>query len=495
MMDDVQNTLIDNNLKNIKSTQNGIKSPKKSIESSDYSQVTHPDGGTRAWMVMICSFCCNGILFGIINSSGVFHQEFSKYLESVNDTAASRKAALVESLSMGTVFVMSPVSGVLTDSIGLRMTTFLGGAIASGGMLLSSFCDYNVDALNFTFGVMYGFGGALAYTPSLAILGHYFKKRLGIVNGLVTSGSSTFTVIMSYLIDWLLKNVKIAWTFRILAMLVAVIMGCAIVFKPLNVVDKKDAKTSCKTAFNVSIWKNKKYIIWAILVPFSLFGYFVIYVHMPKFVEVTISKDADGKLPVTCIGITSFVGRLIFGYIADLPNVNRIYLQQLALFMMGVMTMLMPACNSFWLLLATTLCLGLFDGCFISMLGPVAFTLCGQDGATQAIGFILGLCSVPLTLGPYLAGTLYDQTGSYVTAFVCAGIPPIIGSIALFSINFVKSPEVITDSAEEPLQNHTHLNGDLINDSLSPIKKDEYLNSSDTVDQRREGDQNKTNLT
>ncbi|KAB0802922.1 hypothetical protein PPYR_05108 [Photinus pyralis] len=491
-MDDVQSTLIDNNL-NVKSMQNGVKSPKKLIENSDRSQVIPPDGGARAWMVVICSFCCNGILFGIINSSGVFHREFSTYLESINDTAASRKAALVESLSMGTVFVMSPVAGVLTDSIGLRTTTFLGGAIASGGMLVSSFCDYNVDALNFTFGVMYGFGGALAYTPSLAILGHYFKKRLGIVNGIVTSGSSTFTIVMSYLIDWLLKNVKIAWTFRILALLVAVIMGCAVVFKPLNFVEKKDAKTMCKTAFNVSIWKNKKYVIWALLIPFSLFGYFVVYVHMPKFVEVVISKDADGKLPVTCIGITSLFGRLIFGYLADLPKVNRIYLQQLALFVMGVMTMLMPACDTFGLLLATTLCLGLFDGCFISMVGPVAFKLCGQDGATQAIGFILGLCSVPLTLGPYLAGALYDKTGSYVTAFVCAGIPPIIGSIALFAIKFVKSPATVADAAEQPLQKHKHLNGDILNDSLSYNKKDEYLNSSDAVGQRCEGGPNVTN--
>jgi len=39
-------------------------------------------------------------------------------------------------------------------------------------------------------------------------------------------------------------------------------------------------------------------------------------------------KDADSKLPVMCIGITSGIGRLIFGYIADQPKVNRIFLQQ-----------------------------------------------------------------------------------------------------------------------------------------------------------------------
>lgn len=55
--------------------------------------------------------------------------------------------------------------------------------------------------------------------------------------------------------------------------------------------------------------------------------YFVPYVHIGKFVSMTF-KDADSKLPVMCIGITSGIGRLVFGYIADLPKVNRILLQQ-----------------------------------------------------------------------------------------------------------------------------------------------------------------------
>ena len=48
--------------------------------------------------------------------------------------------------------------------------------------------------------------------------------------------------------------------------------------------------------------------------------------------------------------------------------------------------------------------LGIFDGCFITMLGPIAYDLCGPSGASQAVGFLLGLCSIPLTIGPLIAG-------------------------------------------------------------------------------------------
>jgi len=63
-----------------------------------------------------------------------------------------------------------------------------------------------VEVLYITYGLLYGIGASLAYTPSLAILGHYFKNYLGLVNGIVTSGSSFFTMIIPYFVDYLLVN-------------------------------------------------------------------------------------------------------------------------------------------------------------------------------------------------------------------------------------------------------------------------------------------------
>lgn len=55
--------------------------------------------------------------------------------------------------------------------------------------------------------------------------------------------------------------------------------------------------------------------------------YFVPYVHIGKFVELEFSGHSQ-KLPLMCIGISSGIGRLVFGYIADIPRVDRIMLQQ-----------------------------------------------------------------------------------------------------------------------------------------------------------------------
>lgn len=52
--------------------------------------------------------------------------------------------ALVGSLTIGTTFFLSPIAGILTDKIGIQITTFIGGALAFGGMLLSSIFSHKV---------------------------------------------------------------------------------------------------------------------------------------------------------------------------------------------------------------------------------------------------------------------------------------------------------------------------------------------------------------
>ncbi|KAK9732088.1 Major Facilitator Superfamily [Popillia japonica] len=427
-------------------TQNGTSLEKKNLQESHIPMVVSfvaPDGGSRAWLVLFCAFLCNGVIWGIINSYSVLQHEFYQNLAAKNDTQASSKAALVGSLAISATFMMSAVAGILTNLIGLRTTAFIGGALSCGGMFLSSFFTDNIAVLYFTYGIMCGIGCALVYTPSLAILGHYFTKYIGVANGIVASGSSVFTMVMPYVMGFFLNVAYLHGTLKLLAAILVSLMCCALVFKPL-VKMPTDKKVTVMQASNfISLWKNKKYCLWAFLISISLFGYFVPYVHMSMFVEKHFVKGTDAKLPILCIGITSGLGRLIFGYIADKPKVDRILLQQVSFLVIGTLTMLLPSASSCYeCLIAITLGMGLFDGCFISLLGPIAFDICGHECAAQAIGFLLGLCSIPLTTGPYVAGLLFDSVGNYNLALRLAGIPPIIGGIAMFSIRFIAAKDL-----------------------------------------------------
>lgn len=368
---------------------------------------------------------------------------------------------------MGTTFFLSPLSGVLTGLLGLRLTAVLGGALATAGLLMSSFVTDQVDALCFTYGIMYGLGASLAYTPSLAILGHYFDVYLGRVNGVVTIGSSVFTFIMPVVMKYIIENQGLDWMFRVLAAFSFGIALCGLLFKPIALLDlekplreDKSFKSLLKTIVNVEIWKNKKYTLWALSIPVALFGYFVPYIHMSRFIEVTFQdpncKPEDGcldktNIPLQCIAITSGIGRLVFGFLADIRGVDRILLQQISFYVIGCLTILLPFVSSFYLLLAVSLGMGIFDGAFISLIGPIAFELVGSRHAAQAIGCMLGLAATPLSVGPPVAGYLYSLRKSYTLPFVLAGVSPIVGATLMFTIRFHRRGSATENTA--PIEN------------------------------------------
>lgn len=123
---------------------------------------------------------------------------------------------------------------------------------------------------------------------------------------------------------------------------------------------------------------------------------------MPRYVvnQKSVSQYYNHSCRFTLDQVPCCEDHLIVAYPCLLFSLR----SQISFFMIGVATIAMPFVPHFNWLIGMAFLFGLFDGCFISLLGPIAFDFCGQSGAAQAIGFLLGLCSVPLTLGPTVAG-------------------------------------------------------------------------------------------
>ncbi|KTG18076.1 hypothetical protein cypCar_00035170 [Cyprinus carpio] len=362
------------------------------------------------------------------------------------DSTYTFSKAWVGSLSMGMIFFCSPIVSVFTDLLGCRITAVGGAAVAFVGLLASSFVT-SLGPLYFTYGIVFACGCSFAYQPSLVILGHYFKRRLGLVNGIVTAGSSVFTITLPYMLTGLLKSVGLAYTLRVLSIFMFILMLAGFTYKPLLPKPVSSSKSgsrcpSLKRVFNVHIWRSLGYRIWAFGIPAALYGYFVPYVHLMTHVEERFGVNANKEILLTCIGITSGVGRLLFGRVADyVPGVNKVFLQVSSFLVIGLMSMMIPLCHVFGGLIAVCLLMGLFDGCFICIMAPIAFELVGSQNVSQAIGFLLGMMSVPMTVGPPIAG-----------------IPPIIGGAMLCLIPWVearrrrKEAQLVAEATEKMLE-------------------------------------------
>lgn len=143
----------------------------------------------------------------------------------------------------------------------------------------------SLGPLYFTYGVVFACGCSFSYQPSLVILGHYFKTRLGLVNGIVTAGSSIFTIVLPFVLSGLLARVGLQTTMRVLCVLLFVLMLAGFTYKPLLPAPASDARAGRRCpplnqVFNFNIWKSVGYRIWAFGIPAALYGYFVPYVHL-----------------------------------------------------------------------------------------------------------------------------------------------------------------------------------------------------------------------
>lgn len=192
-------------------------------------------------------------------------------------------------------FLMSIFASILADRIGIRKVGCFGALLSTVGLLSSAFVT-QLELLYLTYGILIGVGGAFIYSPSLVILGHYFRKKMGLVNGLVSFGSALFSVSFSQILPVLIERVQLKNTLLILSGLEATMVFCAMTWKPVLVKESTmsqltlssesiyehvhDCCSWTKKFLNVDIWKNKGYVIWALSCGIALFGYFVPFVHL-----------------------------------------------------------------------------------------------------------------------------------------------------------------------------------------------------------------------
>ncbi|XP_053368142.1 monocarboxylate transporter 10-like [Clarias gariepinus] len=410
-------------------TENRVDEESQQAAVQKEPEFEYLEGGW-GWVVMLSSMWCIGSVFGIQNTFGILFVSLLKEFGSETDEDLRFRTAWVGSLSIGMIFFCCPIVSVFTDVFGCRITAVSGAAVGLVGLLASSFVK-SLGLMYFTYGVVLAYGCSFAYQPSLIILGHYFKKRLGLVNGIVTAGCSVFTVSLSLLLPPLLTRLGLHNTLRVLCILLFVLVLAGFTYKPRLPQRVESKKALLKRICNVQIWRSLSYRIWAFGIPVTLFGYYVPYVHLMKYVEEHF-PSANQELLLVCLGAASGVGRLVFGRVTDyIPGGYKVLMQAVSVMVLGVMTMLIPVCNVFGGLIAVCLLMGLCDGCFFSTMAPIAFELVGSEKASQALGFVLGMISVPMTVGPPIAGLLHDRLGSYELAFYLAGIPALIGGSVL----------------------------------------------------------------
>lgn len=106
---------------------------------------SYPEGGLRAWGVVLGAFCIMLCVFGVINSAAVFELHFREHQLSDHSHA---KISWIFSLYLFTVYFVGILAGPIFDRHGHRILVALGSlCVVTSPMLLSISSGNNHEPL------------------------------------------------------------------------------------------------------------------------------------------------------------------------------------------------------------------------------------------------------------------------------------------------------------------------------------------------------------
>jgi OFA family oxalate/formate antiporter-like MFS transporter len=177
-----------------------------------------PRLGFRGWRVVFGAFITSMVGFGAVYSYGAFSAALASTFN-ISLTATS----IILSLSTGTAFATSALSGVLTKRCGCRSLAVAGMITIGVGLMLAS-TSTNIQEIYFYYGALVGVGTGLSYVPAFAAIQRWFVTWRGLASGIAATGIGAGTFLISPMTEVLSSMGDWRATFKICACL-AVLVG------------------------------------------------------------------------------------------------------------------------------------------------------------------------------------------------------------------------------------------------------------------------------
>lgn len=211
-------------------------------------------------------------------------------------------------------------------------------------------------------------------------------------------------------------------------------------------------KSVVNTMLDVSLLKDPVFMLMGVSNIFGMAGLYVPFVYLVNAaMDHGIAKN-DAAMLVSIIGITNTVGRVVCGWVADLPQVNSLLLNNICLLISTVAVSLTPLCYSYSAYIAMSIAFGIAISGYISLTSIILVDLLGLDKLTNAFGLLILFRGFAALLGTPLAGAIYDITKTYDLPFYMAGALFAISTITSFLAPCMKR---FSGSDETPVHQET----------------------------------------
>lgn len=400
------------------------------------------------WLIVLC-----GVL-GVFACLGLGRFAFGMLLPSIREALnlTYTQMGLIGTGNFAGYLFAVLISGAIVKYVGAKWLIFLALNMVGLTMILSSLSEeFEYLLLMYT---LTGIGSGASNVPIMALISSWFVRRLrGFAAGIIVSGNGFAILITGRLIPFLnevsepFQGWRTSWlVLGIVVILVAFLCLLIIRDKPeqvglkqVGVKNNEDSILTTGIQKETSIYRRG--IIYYLGLIYFIFGYtYVIYTTFVVTVlvlEKGFSEQVAGNL-WSAIGFLSIFSGPLFGHISDKFGrktglIIVFFFQFIAYLFIGLK---LPVIFLY-------LSIGLFGIVAFSIPAIMAATVyeyVKPEFAASAFGFVTFIFGIGQILGPSVAGSLADFTGSFSSSFFMASVFAVI---AILLSSFLKGPKKI----------------------------------------------------
>ena len=379
------------------------------------------------YIIVALGFIIAAAVEGLMFSFGIF---FKPLLTEFGWTRAMTSGAISLSAIINIPIVI--VSGRLTDRFGSRPVLIACGFFFGLGHLLMSQTNAMWQLYLF-YGVIVAMGIGLYWVPVISLVPRWFVQRRALMMGIIASGIGIGQIIYPPVVNWLISTYGWRMSFLLAG---GVTMGIIMIVAQFLKRDprqmgllpygqseaEKESLVAEARRFSLSEALHSKQL-WMLGVMFLTWCICLstVMVHSVVHAIGIGMSSASAANILAIIGITGIVGRIAFGRLADTVGMKPILILSFALMSAAFLWLIIA--SETWMLYLFAAVFGVSYGVFEILHSPIIANLFGLSSFGTISGVIMIFGSIGFTIGPVLAGHIFDVTSSYEMAFlICAAM-------------------------------------------------------------------------
>ncbi|ODV86349.1 hypothetical protein CANARDRAFT_180678, partial [[Candida] arabinofermentans NRRL YB-2248] len=294
----------------------------------------YPDGGLRAYSVVLGSFLGLTVDFGLVNSIGTVQSYLNLHQFQSKSTSVT---SLIFSIFLFVTYASIIFSGAMFDELGARIPMIIGTVLFCVGFFAAGSCT-TIGSFVVAFSLICGLGVGMLAGPLTGAVSHWFLKNRAKAFGLCTLGGSCGGILFPMVLNRLYEKMGFENAMRIVSAISAALLIASTALiterKSIRALDQSTIEevsgerislrlfllktwSLTKNSVDLSSLKDAKFLFCVLGSSFSELALLCSLTYFASYVTYIGYSETKANTVVTIINTVGIAGRYIPNVFAD----------------------------------------------------------------------------------------------------------------------------------------------------------------------------------